>query len=281
MYRRQMEKMYGASLLRVVAACTVLACSVALSAPHSPSHPVVLLDAWFNSQTHPDANGKRVYFHYKWDDEADSGYSVLGQIFRGLGAETSTLYTGPSDTQLNKAQVYIIVSPDIPAKNPNPHSMTAGYATEIADWVHRGGVLMILENDPANADIDHTNLLAEKFGIHYNKVLRNQIVDDKFEMGKVMIPGDGPIFHHPHTAFMKEICTITAQSPAVAQLTDRGDVLMATAKYGAGTVFATVDPWLYNEYTNGHRLPPEYDNLAAGQELADWVLKQVPRRRRR
>jgi unsaturated rhamnogalacturonyl hydrolase len=96
-----------------------------------------------------------------------------------------------------------------------------------------------------------------------------------------MIPGDGPIFHHPHTAFMKEICTITAQSPAVAQLTDRGDVLMATAKYGAGTVFATVDPWLYNEYTNGHRLPPEYDNLAAGQELADWVLKQVPRRKRR
>ena len=55
---------------------------------------------------------------------------------------------------------------------------------------------------------------------------------------------------------------------------------MATAKYGAGMVYATVDPWLYNEYTNGHRLTPEYDNLAAGQELARWILAQVPVHRR-
>ena len=276
-----MEKMRRVIIFRVAVASVLLANCLAFSAPQPPSHPVVLLDAWFNSQTHTDATGKRVYFHYKWDDEADSGYSVLGKIFRDLGAETGTLYTGPTAAQLNKAQVYILVSPDIPVKNPSPHYMNAEDATQIAAWVHRGGVLMIMENDPANADIDHTNLLAEKFGIHYNKVLRNQVVDDKFEMGKVMIPGDGPIFHHPHTAYMKEICTITVQNPAVAQLRDHGDVLMATAKYGAGTVYATVDPWLYNEYTNGHRLTPEYDNLAAGQELADWILKQVPRRKRR
>ena len=268
------------SLIRPVIACALLACGIALAATDPHSHPVVLLDAWFNSQKHPDASGKQVYFHYKWDDEADSGYSVLGQIFRSLGAEIETLYTEPTAAELDKAQVYIIVSPDIPVKNPKPHYMTAGDATQIEDWVHRGGVLMIMENDPANADIDHTNLLAEKFGIHYNSVLRNRVEADKFETGKVVIPADGPIFQHTHTAFMKEICTITVQSPATAQLRDHGDVLMATAKYGAGMVYATVDPWLYNEYTNGHRLTPEYDNMAAGQELARWVLAQVPVHRR-
>jgi unsaturated rhamnogalacturonyl hydrolase len=59
-------------------------------------------------------------------------------------------------------------------------------------------------------------------------------------------------------------------------LTDNGDILMATAKYGKGTVFATVDPWLYNEYTDGRKLPSTYDNYAAGRELVQWILEQVP-----
>lgn len=43
---------------------------------------------------------------------------------------------------------------------------------------------------------------------------------------------------------------------------------MAIAKYGKGTVFAMTDPWLYNEYTDGLKLPPEYQNDQGGQELA-------------
>jgi unsaturated rhamnogalacturonyl hydrolase len=78
---------------------------------------------------------------------------------------------------------------------------------------------------------------------------------------------------------MKEICTISVNSPAISLLRDRGDILMASAKYGKGTVFATVDPWLYNEYTDGRKLPAEYDNYAAGRELVRWILTQVPRRR--
>jgi unsaturated rhamnogalacturonyl hydrolase len=136
---------------------------------------------------------------------------------------------------------------------------------------------MIFENDPANADIDHLNLLSEKFGIHYNSVLRNTVDGNKFDMGKLPIQGGELIFHDPHTAFMKEICTITLKSPAVELLRDHGDILMATAKYGKGTVFATVDPWLYNEYTDGRKLPAEYDNYAAGKELVRWVLQQVLR----
>jgi unsaturated rhamnogalacturonyl hydrolase len=236
----------------------------------------VMMDAWFNSQTHPDAFGQQVSFHYKWNDQANSGFSLMGHIFNNFGAATSTLYTAPTVANLSAAEVYLIVSPDIPVKNPNPHYMQPEDATQIAEWVKKGGVLVLMENDPANADIDHFNLLAEKFGIHYNTVLRNQVTGSQFEMGKVVLEAGGPIFHQAHNAYIKEICTITAKAPATAVLVDKGDVLMATAKYGKGTVYATVDPWLYNEYTDGRKLPAFYDNYAAGQELAWWILEQIP-----
>ena len=237
---------------------------------------LVLLDAWFNSQQRPDSTGQLVYFHYKWNDQSNSGYSLFGHIFNNYGARSGTLYAAPTLATLRHAQIYIIVSPDIPAKNPHPHYMQPNDAAQIAEWVKAGGVLMIFENDPGNADLDHLNLLSERFGIHYNSVLRNQVEGNKYEMGKIAIRGGGPIFHDPHSAFMKEICTISVNSPATGQLRDRGDILMATAKYGKGTVFATVDPWLYNEYTDGRKLPPAYDNYAAGKELVRWILLQVP-----
>ncbi|HXS75703.1 MAG TPA: DUF4350 domain-containing protein [Terracidiphilus sp.] len=238
-----------------------------------------MLDAWFNSQKRPDAFGQETYFHYKWNDESNSGYSLLGHIFRSYGAETKTLYTAPKLANLQQANVYIIVSPDTPAKNPNPHYMTRENAAQIVQWVKAGGVLMILENDPPNADLEHLNLLSEQFGIHYNNVLRNQVEGRKFEMGKIAIAGGGPIFREAHAVYMKEICTITATGPAKPVLQDRGDTLMAVAKVGRGTVFAMVDPWLYNEYTDGRKLPQEYDNFAAGKELVRWVLAQAPESR--
>ena len=236
----------------------------------------VLLNAWFNSQTRPDAFGQQVSFHYKWNDLSNSGYSFFGHIFNNFGAETKTLYAAPTLAALRQAQVYIIASPDITAKNPNPHYMQPEDAAQIVEWVKTGGVLVIMENDPVNADLDHLNLLAEKFGIHYNNVLRNQVDGNKFEMGKIPIDGAGSIFHEPHTIYMKEICTISAKPPATEALRDHGDILMATAHYGKGIVFATVDPWLYNEYTDGRKLPAEYDNYAAGKELVRWILAQIP-----
>lgn len=237
----------------------------------------VLLDSWFNSQKRPDAFGQQVFFHYKWNDQSNSGYSLFGQIFRKFGAQTATLDSEPTPAALRQAQVYIIVSPDIPAKNPTPHYMRLEDATQIADWVKAGGVLMIMENDPENADLTHLNLLAEQFGIHFNDVVRNRVEGRKFEQGKIVVSAGGPIFHEPHTLYMKEICTISAKAPAASVLTDRGDILMAIAKFGKGTVFATVDPWLYNEYTDGRKLPAEYDNYAGGEELVRWILTQHPR----
>jgi unsaturated rhamnogalacturonyl hydrolase len=235
----------------------------------------VLLDAWYNSQKRTNAAAQTEYFHYKWTDHADSGFSTFGHILRDYGAKTETLYRAPTSANLHGSEIYVIVSPDIPAKNPNPHYMQAADAQQIADWVKRGGILVMMENDSGNSEFDRFNTLSEKFGVHFNASLRNQVEDSQWEMGKVFVAAGTSIFGGAHTFYMKEISTITPRPPAMAILTDSGDVLMAVAKYGKGTVFAMTDPWLYNEYTDGIKLPPTYENYEGGKELARWLLEQA------
>jgi len=237
----------------------------------------VVLDAWFNSQTRTDPTGRKVLWHYKWDDLSINGFSLLGHIFRQYGVNTKALPTAPTAAALSSAQIYIIVSPDIPAKNPNPHFMRAADAEQIAQWVKRGGVLMLFENDPGDADIEHMNLLADKFGIHYDSALRNHVVGKDEEAGTIAIAAGGPVFRHAYMVFMKDTCAISVKGPAQPLVAKNGTIMMATAKYGRGTVFATVDPWLYNEYTDGRKLPVlEHANFAAGRDLVRWIVEQVP-----
>lgn len=99
----------------------------------------VMVDAWFNSQQRLNADGKTVYFHYKWDDATNTGFSLLAQIFHRYGAATDTLYTAPTIEKLKAAQIYIIASPDIPAKNPHPHYVDQRDAQQVAEWVKREG----------------------------------------------------------------------------------------------------------------------------------------------
>lgn len=241
-----------------------------------------LLDAWFNSQQRKNAAGQTEYFHYKWQDYSDSGYSLFGHIFRDYGVSTGMLSSAPTREDLTTAQYYIIVSPDNPAKNPNPHYMTEQDAEEVAAWVKKGGALVMLENDPPNADIAHLNLLADKFGIHFDDVLHHHVINDKvrgdhIEDGTIPIAAGGPIFHHAHTIYTKDTCAISLSGSAQPLLKDRGDVVMATARYGRGMVFVMVDPWAYNEYTDGRKnsgVYSQFDNFAAATELVRWLVEQ-------
>jgi unsaturated rhamnogalacturonyl hydrolase len=239
---------------------------------------VVVADGWFNSQQRTDAFGQQVYFHYKWDTQDMPGYSLFGHIFRNFGAETKELDAEPTFANLRGAQVFVIASPDNVDKNPHPHYADAEDATQISEWVKAGGVLMIMENDTSFADLDHFNVISDKFGIHFNSVLRKHVIGTQWDMGKIVIDGNGPIFHHPHTLYMKDVCTISVSGPAKPLLSEGDDIFMAEAKFGKGTVYAVVDPWLYNEYTDGRKLPAMYDNYAAGEELVRWILEQVPLR---
>ncbi len=237
----------------------------------------ITVDAWFNSQQRKNAAGQMEYFHYKWSDFSDSGYSLLAHMFQSYGMSTDALDSAPTKENLRQAQFYLIVSPDIPVKNPNPHYMTDQDAEEIASWVHDGGILILMENDPPNADIAHLNLLADRFGIHFNAVLSHHILGEQVENGTIAVRPDGRLFHEAHTLYMKDTCSISLRGTASALLSDRGDVVMATTKYGRGAVFAAVDPWVYNEYTDGRkdaRIYGKFDNFAAGKELVRWLLEQ-------
>jgi unsaturated rhamnogalacturonyl hydrolase len=239
----------------------------------------VMVDSWYNSQQRKNAAGNMEYFHYKWSDISDSGYSLLGHMFQSHGASLETLISAPTRDKLGKTQVYIIVSPDIPIKNPNPKYMTEQDAAEIAAWVHDGGVLILMENDPPNADITHLNLLADRFGIQFDDVLRHHIIGEQVQDGRIPVAASGPVFREAHTFYMKDTCAISIRGSATALLRDRGDIVMASARYGRGTVFAAVDPWLYNEYTDGRKNPQiygQFDNFAGGKELVRWLLGQRP-----
>jgi unsaturated rhamnogalacturonyl hydrolase len=237
----------------------------------------VTVDGWFNSQQRTDAFGRSVYFHYKWDTWDEPGFSLFGHLFREFGASTTELDAEPTAADLKGADVYLIISPDNLDKNPQAHFANAHDAAEIAEWVKNGGVLAIFENDTSFADLEHFNVISDQFGVHFNSVLRKHVIGTNWEQGKILIDGSGPIFHQPHTIYVKDVCTITVSKAAHSLLSENGDVFMATAKYGKGTVFAIVDPWLYNEYTDGRKLPAMYDNYAAGKELARWLLEQSPR----
>jgi len=44
-----------------------------------------------------------------------------------------------------------------------------------------------MENDPANADINHLDLIADCFGIHFNDVLSHHVLGDDFAAGQIVL----------------------------------------------------------------------------------------------
>jgi unsaturated rhamnogalacturonyl hydrolase len=249
---------------------------------------VVMVDAWFNSQTRKNAAGQTELFHYKWDDDTNNGFSFFGRTFQRYGAvleeETISPGTAAGAAKLRGAQVFVMASPDIPIKNPTPNYVDKASGDSIEAWVKAGGVLLLMQNDGPNAEFEHFNTLTDRFGIHFNKVLRNHVVGDDFAAGTLLIPAGTGVFVSPHKAYLKDTCTITVSGRAKALVTAsaepssterKPDVMMAVVKVGKGTVFAVVDPWLYNEYVDRRNgLPLEFDGFAAGVDLAGWALRQ-------
>lgn len=237
----------------------------------------VTLDYYFNHEYRTNAAGQKERFHYTWEDKASSGYSIWGDLFRKNGATLKSLETAPTAESLKGTDVYIIVDPDTKKETENPNYIQAADVKAIDAWVKAGGVLVMLANDSANVELQHFNDLSTSFGIHFNFDIRNQVTGNQFEMGALHIPDGHPIFTTARKVYIKELCTITVTPPAKPAFTDKGDIIIATAKYGKGTVFAVGDPWFYNEYVNG-RLPASFgfENDKAAEDLAKWLLKQVP-----
>jgi unsaturated rhamnogalacturonyl hydrolase len=236
-------------------------------------HKTALIDAWFNSQTRKNAFGQTEPFHYKWDDDSASGYSLFGRAFQSYGVSLATLPAAPTAAALAHANIYLIASPDIPIKNPNPHTMDKPSADAIEAWVRSGGVLLLFSNDRDNTEFTGFNTLSDRFGIHFNPVLSHHVVGEDHASGEVVIPANTGIFGAGFSAFMKDTCSITVRGPAKAVVTDHGDIMIAISHLGKGVVLAVTDPWVYNEYADGRKMR-QYDGFEAAQDLAAWAVKQ-------
>jgi len=235
----------------------------------------VVLDNYYNNEF--DAKTGKP-FHYLWEDTAMSGFSQLGYLFRQSGAVISTLKEKPSSKNLKEIDVYIIVDPDTKLETATPNYMDNITAEAIENWVRKGGVLLMLANDSKNAELERFNILAEKFGMHFDNELLHP---EKSEQGKprnfnscasINLP-DHPLFMGVSKIFLKEIAPISCVKPAKSVLVENGKTIMAESKIGKGYVFAVGDPWIYNEYIDHWVLSKDFDNLTAAKNLVKLLLK--------
>ncbi len=235
----------------------------------------VLLDYYYNNEWKKDITGTPVRWHYTWEDKSNSGYAMLGNIFNKYGVKTRSLDRRPTTSDLSTASIYIIVDPDTEKETEQLHTIDDKLPISLKSWVEKGGVLVLLSNDVGNAEFKKFNKLAGKFGIQFNEDSKNRVVNDQFEQGAVMVAADNTLFTSPHKLYIKEYSSLSVKEPAVTILKSGDDNVMAVAKCGKGFVFALGDPWIYNEYLDGRKLPAEYDNYAAAEEWVKWLIKKA------
>ncbi len=231
----------------------------------------ITLDQHFNHEMRKNVKGEAERFHYLWEEKDDAGFSILGDAFKAHGFKLASLDAAPTAANLAASNVYLIVDPDSKKESPSPNYIEPIHVTAIANWVKKGGVLVMLANDSANVELPHFNTLAAAFGMHFTNDRTNHVSDDAhFENGAVNTRNN-PVFKTASKIFMKDACDITTTGAAKPVLKNAaGATLIAMARHGKGTAIAIADPWLYNEYTNG-RLPAGYENDKAAQDLAAWI----------
>src|ERR1035437_4640505 len=228
------------------------------------------LDYFYNNEY---KNNKR--YHYIWEDHDNSGFSELSKIIKSYGADIDSLITAPTLNILKNFNIYIIVDPDTPEETAKPNYIDPGAVKDITAWVKKGGVLVLLANDSANCEFTHLNKLAEEFGIHFNEDSENRVPGKNYDLGKFDNLPDHPIFKDVKKIYLKEISTIKLNKNALPVLNQRGKVFMAASQYGKGYVFAVGDPWLYNEYIDNRKLPDDFDNFKAAENLFGWLLSKT------
>ncbi len=235
----------------------------------------VLLDYYFNNEWKKDITGTPIRWHYTWEDKSNSGYAMLGDIFNKYGLKTRSLEKWPTSSDLKRSSIYIMVDPDTEKETEKPKYINPKDVISISNWVKEGGVLVLLSNDAGNAEFKNFNTLAAKFGIQFNEDSKNKVVNDNFETGAVITPDNHPIFKSSKKLYIKELSSLQVKAPAAVILKNSDDNIMAVAKYGKGTVFALGDPWIYNEYLDGRKLPASFNNYKAAEEWVKWLIKQT------
>ncbi|MDO7848310.1 glycoside hydrolase family 88 protein [Hymenobacter sp. M29] len=231
------------------------------------------LDYFFNHEMRKSPlSGEQEQWHYTWEERQHGGFWLWGNQFRELGAKTVAVPAAPTAASLKPLSVYIIVDPDSRKESPKPNYIQPADSKVITEWVKGGGTLVLLANDTANCETKHFNELAKNFGVQFTNQSVNMVQGSQFEQGKVDLTSGKAVFKNANTAYVKELSVLSVAAPAQPLVTNNGKVIMATARLGKGKVFILGDPWLYNEYTDGRKIPASFQNFQAGKDLATWLL---------
>jgi hypothetical protein len=236
------------------------------------SQPAVGLDNWFNHEINAKTGEP---FHYLWSDNEWSGYSRWGEIFTSEGAEIHTVGK-PVSSVLNTIDIYIIVDPDTTTESKSPNYIMSDDIKAIRKWVMKGGVLAVLANDAPNCEFTNLNRLMKNFGMTFNHVTLHPVTGTEFEMGASTDFPDHPLFNGVSKIYLKEVSDINLSRDARSILTENEKVLMAETNYGKGYVIAIGDPWIYNEYIDHDRLPDDFENRKAAENLTKLLLGKIP-----
>jgi unsaturated rhamnogalacturonyl hydrolase len=231
-----------------------------------------LMDNYFNRETKDDAFGKKIVFHYKWWEKDNGGFSTMAHIFNKYGVNTKLLDEAPTAANLKNASIYFLIDPDWPKENKTPNYIEPKHIEALYNYVNNGGVLVMMANDSNNVEFRHYNELAERFGIHWNENMRHDVIDNNFSQGAIVLNPYNPVFRTAKTVYIKQLCTQDIKKPAVSIYSENGEVLMSVSKVGKGVVFAVGDPWFYNEYLDGRKIPAEFENYLAAEDLVKWLL---------
>ncbi|MDQ6665104.1 MAG: DUF4350 domain-containing protein, partial [Acidobacteriota bacterium] len=140
----------------------LLALCAALYIPSAPAQTktVVAVDGFHNNESKmPD--------HYRWHGTRPGGFSEFGKLLQSLGAELRTVTERVTPATLAGIDVFIIVDPDTPAETEDPKYIELSEIDAIEQWVKKGGHLVLLGNDKGNAEFEHFNQLAARFGIEF------------------------------------------------------------------------------------------------------------------
>ena len=199
----------------------------------------------------------------------------MNYLVQKYGASTSFLNDAPTNENLKNTSVYFLIDPDWPKENKHPNYIEPAHIEALYNYVKNGGVLVMMANDSNNVEFTNYNKLAERFGIHWNENMRHDVIDNHYEQGALVMQKGNPVFKEGLQVYIKQLCTQNIKAPATAVLTENNETIISISKVGKGTVFAVGDPWFYNEYLDGRKIPSEYENYEAAQQLIRYLLKNA------
>lgn len=221
------------------------------------AHKVILLDAYHNQEP-------KQPMHYRWEGSDNGGFSELGNLLRGMGAELKTTTGAITSSSLAGVDCLIVVDPDTPAESDHPHYISPSEISAIVSWVDNGGRLVLLGNNEGNAEFEHFNQLAGRFGFTFE----DSTIDKNGSKAILTLTGHGPIFDGAPVFYGVDVAPIKVKQKKVKTLLEeKGVPVMVLARQGTGMVFALGDPWIYNEYI--HRR----DNVAIATKLFTMLLQ--------